>query len=154
LTIPPQEGRSKPHRISSYWAYRISRHLTPFQAAPAEIEREALDSEYRAIVEKMKSEAADRKSEGGKLAGRRRPNAVICQKCGGLDYVDGQHRCRKHTQQIAEANRTNRETTTKRAKAAGTNRRYLQVATKLRQDELRFACWMMAASMTGRDGLP
>jgi hypothetical protein len=88
------------------------RHLFSSQAAVAEGKRALLCAEYAAEVEKLRKEAAARKAEGGKRAGRGRPQKV--------------------PQQITEAiSPTNRETSVRRARAAGTNRRYLEVAERL-----------------------
>ena len=91
---------------------RTRRHLNSGQAAIAESKRVAMEKDAQEELEKMREEAAARKSAGGKVAGKGRPKQL--------------------TQTIGEAiDRHSRETNATRAKAAGTNRRYLEAADDL-----------------------
>jgi hypothetical protein len=93
------------------WSENISRrHLNPGQAAVAVAKRTKFDAEYAEEVEKVVEEARERKSEGGKAAGRGRPKKDA-----------------KQSSQAKEAGNSSRQ----RAKAAGTNRRYLAAAQDL-----------------------
>ena len=93
------------------------RHLDSGQLAASAELYERMNAEFAAEVEKMKEEAQGRKSEGGKIAGRGRP--------------------KQDSQIIDEAINPNaRRTDATLARAAGTNRRYREVAAKLPQDEL------------------
>ena len=83
----------------------LSRHLNTSQRAVAEAKRAKLDAEYGAIVVKMKAEARGRKTATLKR-GKEKPSPV--------------------PKQVTERDRTSRETSTTRARSAGTNRRYLE----------------------------
>jgi len=89
------------------------RHLNPGQAAVAEAKRGRLDAEYAGEVGKMKAEAAEKQKAAGDRG-----------KEGG--------RGKKKTpaQRIAQGKRMP-QTSTVRAKAAHTNRRYLEAAEDL-----------------------
>ena len=96
---------------------RTRRHLNSGQAAIAESKRVAIEAEARSELDKMKGEAAKRKSEGrakgGATSGKGRratPDSLANQ-----------------SSQSKEAGNVN----TQRAKAAGTNRRYLEAADDL-----------------------
>jgi hypothetical protein len=90
------------------------RHLNPGQTAIADKRREKLFAEYGAEVKKMEQEAAKRVIDAGK-EGRK----------GG--------RGKKKTpgELISQGNPEKRRSKTRRAKAVGTNRRYLEAAGKL-----------------------
>jgi hypothetical protein len=92
------------------------RHLNPSQAAVAEARRVKVSQEYAAEVDKMKTEAREKKKEGGKKGG----------KAGGK----GRPKKDRHGERIPQAYREPR-TSTRRAKAVGTNRKYLETAETL-----------------------
>lgn len=95
---------SRLEAVQHVWSLnRRRRHLNSSQAAMAEVKRAMLCKEYAAEIEKMKAQ----QPKGG------RP------KKG------------KPTQQIAAVSRSERETRSKRAKAAGTNRQYIDDAEKI-----------------------
>lgn len=101
--------------VAFVWSLNFKRrHLAPSQAAVAEAKRAKLIAEYAAVVEKLKAEAAERKSEGGKKGGK----------------IAGRGRPQRDAQRIAQPKRQP-ETSTARARAAGTNRRYLELAEDL-----------------------
>jgi len=106
-TITP----SGPDSLNAHFNMSLRKWKARKEQAAAEVNRAVLCQEYAAELEKIKAGAQAKKSEGGKSAGRGRP--------------------KQDRQQIAEANPTDRATTTIRARAAGTNRRYLQAAEKL-----------------------
>ncbi|MFH1919716.1 MAG: MT-A70 family methyltransferase [Planctomycetota bacterium] len=88
------------------------RHLNEGQAAVAEAKRAKLDAEYAAEIEKMKGEAKGRKAQAkGKPRGEK--------------ASDGK--------QISPE-KEDRKTSTRRARAAGTNRRYLEAAERLLEE--------------------
>ena len=96
----------------------IRRHLDPGQAAVAEAKRGRLHAEYAAEVEKMKDEAKGRQRAGG---GDR--------KSAGAKAIA---EARSVRQQIGEPiDEHDRRTLGVRARAAGTNRRYLEAAEQL-----------------------
>lgn len=105
--------------LTFVWSMNFHRrHLNPSQNAIAEAKRCKLSEEYAAEVEKMKAEAQEKKKEGGKAAGRGRP--------------------KKDREQIPQPIPDARRTSTQRAKAAGTNRKYLETAeTLLKTDPKR-----------------
>jgi site-specific DNA-methyltransferase (adenine-specific) len=88
------------------------RHLNSSQAAIAEAKRAKFLAEYAAEVEKMKAEAREKQREGGKTAGRGRPRKVVER----IPPPVPEHE---------------RKTNTVRARAAGTNRKYLEAAEDL-----------------------
>lgn len=112
--VPPLYREFKGSRTEALdfvWSMnRSRRHLNSGQAAIAEAKRAKFVQEYAAEVEKLKDEAKERKSEGGKAGGRGRP--------------------KKDGQQVAQPIRAPKTNTT-RARGAGTNRRYLEAAEDL-----------------------
>lgn len=100
--------------VAFVWSENVHRrHLDPGQLAVAEVKRARFCSEYAAEVERMREEA------------RGRQNTAIRER-------DERGRASPLTQQIGEVvDRHDNETVAVRAKAAGTNRRYLEAAEKL-----------------------
>ncbi len=95
--------------LTFVWSENMKRrHLTPSQAAVAEIKREKLHAEYAAEVEKMKAEAKAKQAHG-----KTAPGKTLSQTFGqALDPHE-------------------RRTDAQRAKAAGTNRSYLEQVRKI-----------------------
>jgi site-specific DNA-methyltransferase (adenine-specific) len=106
---------------------RLRRHLNPGQMAIAEAERLKLDHEYRQLVEAEKEKA----SKGG------RPKKGSDKKPVS-----------KPPETIQEVSRFERETAAKRAKAAGTNQKYVHLADKIVKDAPDLAEKVKSGAMT------
>lgn len=98
---------SRQEALALVWSMnRERRHLTPSQAAAAETIRAQLSIEYATEIEKLKAEAR-------KKAGRPKKGEE------------------KSVEFVPQISANDRKTNTIRAKAAGTNRKYLEAAEKL-----------------------
>jgi len=68
---------SKAEALAFVWSENFCRrHLNPGQAAIAEAKRAKLSAEYAAVLGEMKQEAKERQADGGRKAGRGRPQQV------------------------------------------------------------------------------
>lgn len=95
--------------LAFVWSENFQRrHLNPGQAAVAEAKRTKLCIEYGAEVEKMKEEAETERR--GRIGKARRGETA---------------------EKVTPSQKAQRETSTTRASAIGTNRRYLEAATRL-----------------------
>ena len=111
---------TKLEALSRVWSLnRWRRHLTSSQAAAAEVKRASLNDEYAAEVEAMKADAAGRIK-----AGKANP--------------------RERIPEGADAGRV----TEQRAKAAGTNRKYLEAAEKIEAERPDLSEKVLQGEMT------
>ena len=103
--------------IALVWdSNRIRRHLNPSQAAVADAKREKALKVYGPVREAAKDRQEEGRAKGGKTAGRGRPKKEADSS----------------GQQIASSNEKDaRKTTAIRAKAAGTNPKYIDLAEKM-----------------------
>jgi len=142
VTVPTRQFTgSLPEALAFVWSENVTRrHLDSGQIAGAEAKREKLHTAYAAQVQRMKDEATAKQRRGtdstGKAGGRGKKKNLgglvseglgdwPCHHCGGSHPVGGPNPC--HDPEL-------RRTLTARARAVGTNRRYLEAAKRFLEE--------------------
>ena len=109
--------------IAHVWsANRVRRHLSPSQAAIADARREQLLQVYAPVREAAKERQEEGRKKGGKTAGRGRRK----QTDSSVEFVP-------------QSYRDDRRTRTLRARAAGTNAKYIDLADHLVEEQPELA---------------